>query len=169
MESRFIRSWIGSGPLGWASASSCGILEGAVTDLWAEREAGGGEARWAPLFASSSMGKGAFKEPNESCLLWCGLVLWVGILGEEKGRAGGLQLTFLAFSARSALNKRSKGESCCLEGMGIETPREGDGEGDEPGSEASSGGGVGGPVCVLGGTDLDRNFGMGRADGAGEA
>jgi hypothetical protein len=43
----------------------------------------------------------------------------------------------------------------------------------EPGesaeSELSSGGGVGGSIRALAGTDLERNLGMGRADGAGEA
>lgn len=47
--------------------------------------------------------------------------------------------------------------------------REGDGEGEDPESEPSSGGGVGGPDCVFAGTDLERNLGIGRADGAGEA
>lgn len=115
------------------------------------------------------MGKGAFREPNESCLMCCGLPplekTFVGKVAE-----GGLQFTFLAFSARSALNSKSRGEFWCeREGIGIGAPREGDGEGDEPESEPSSGGGVGGPVCVLGGTDFERNLGIGRAEGAGEA
>jgi hypothetical protein len=36
-------------------------------------------------------------------------------------------------------------------------------------SELSSGGGVGGSMRDLAGTDLDRNLGMGSAEGAGEA
>jgi hypothetical protein len=36
-------------------------------------------------------------------------------------------------------------------------------------SELSSGGGVGGSMRDLAGTDRDKNLGMGRAEGAGEA
>lgn len=36
-------------------------------------------------------------------------------------------------------------------------------------SELLSGGGVGGPGAVFAGTDLERNLGMGKAEGAGEA
>jgi hypothetical protein len=36
-------------------------------------------------------------------------------------------------------------------------------------SELSSGGGVGGSIRDLAGTDLDRNLGMGSAEGAGDA
>jgi hypothetical protein len=46
--------------------------------------------------------------------------------------------------------------------------REGDGIGEEESSELSSGG-VGGRAMVLAGTDLERNLGIGSADGAGEA
>jgi hypothetical protein len=47
--------------------------------------------------------------------------------------------------------------------------REGDGVGEEPESDSSSGGGVGGATRVLAGTDLDKNLGIGSADGAGDA
>jgi hypothetical protein len=47
-----------------------------------------------------------------------------------------------------------------------EAPR---GLGEPPDSELSSGGGVGGSIRVLAGTDRERNLGMGRAEGAGEA
>lgn len=51
-------------------------------------------------------------------------------------------------------------------GMGA---REGDDEGEEPESDVSSGGGVGGPMRAFAGTDLERNLGFGKAEGAGEA
>lgn len=114
------------------------------------------------------MGKGAFREPNESCLTGWGLPPLGETIGNEAD--DGLQLTFLALSARSALNNRSSGEFWAeREGIGIGAPRDGDGEGEEPESEPESGGGVGGPVWVLGGTDLERNLGMGSEEGAGEA
>ena len=143
--------------------------EGAVTERLFPGEAAGGELRNGLLPASSSIGKGTFKEPNESCLTCCGRRPAVEALGSEKVAAGGLQCTFLAFSSLSALNNRSRGELCWRVGIGIGAPRDGDGDGEEAESEPSSGGGVGGPVWVLGGTDLERNFGMGRADGAGDA
>jgi len=43
------------------------------------------------------------------------------------------------------------------------------GLGELPDSELSSGGGVGGSMRVLAGTERERNFGMGSAEGAGEA
>jgi hypothetical protein len=43
MDSRFIRSWIGSGCLDWAGDSNWGIFEGAVTERWLPTEAAGGE------------------------------------------------------------------------------------------------------------------------------
>jgi hypothetical protein len=46
---------------------------------------------------------------------------------------------------------------------------EGEGLGELAESELLSGGGVGGPGAVFAGTDLDKNLGMGKADGAGEA
>lgn len=48
--------------------------------------------------------------------------------------------------------------------------REGEAEGlREPESELSSGGGVGGPTRALAGTERERNLGMGKAEGAGDA
>ncbi len=47
--------------------------------------------------------------------------------------------------------------------------REGDGDGEDAESEHSSRGGVVGATRAFVGTDLERNLGMGRADGAGEA
>jgi hypothetical protein len=41
--------------------------------------------------------------------------------------------------------------------------------GEPADSELSSGGGVGGSILDLAGTDLDKNLGIGRAEGAGEA
>jgi hypothetical protein len=78
---------------------------------------------------------------------------------------------FLARSARSALKRRSNGESSLRGGTGIGA-REGDaarGLGEPEDSELSSGGGVGGSIRDLAGTDLERNLGIGSADGAGEA
>jgi hypothetical protein len=83
----------------------------------------------------------------------------------------GLPFTFLARSARSALNKRFNGESSLRWGTGIGA-RDGEaasGLGEPAESELSSEGGVGGSIRVLAGTDLDRNLGIGRAEGAGEA
>lgn len=120
------------------------------------------------ILASSSIGNGTFKEPKESCLSWCGLALAAGARDGEN-EVGGLQCTFLALSSLSALNNKSSGEFCIREGIGMGAPRDGDGEGEEPESEPSSGGGVGGPECDLGGTERERNFGMGRVEGAGEA
>lgn len=65
----------------------------------------------------------------------------------------------------------SKGESSSRVGTGIgaRDGDAGDGLGEAAESELSSGGGVGGPERVFAGTDLDRNLGIGRAEGAGEA
>lgn len=45
----------------------------------------------------------------------------------------------------------------------------GDGLGELAESELSSGGGVGGPGPVFAGTERERNLGIGKAEGAGEA
>ena len=164
-----MRSWIGSACPGWVDDSDWGIFDGAVTERWLPTEAAGGELCMGLIPASSSIGNGTFKEPNESCLVWCGLAPAAGACDKESGAGGGLQCTLRALSSLSALNNRSSGELCRREGIGMGAPRDGDGEGEEAESEPSSGGGVGGPECVLGGTDLERNFGMGRAEGAGEA
>jgi hypothetical protein len=77
---------------------------------------------------------------------------------------------FLALSALSALNNISSGESSWRAGMAIGA-RDGDGDGlgEFAESELLSGGGVGGPEPVFAGTERDRNLGMGKAEGAGEA
>lgn len=83
----------------------------------------------------------------------------------------GLPFPCLARSARSALKSRSNGESSLRGGTGIGA-REGEAArefGDPEEFELLSGGGVGGSIRDLAGTDLERNLGIGRADGAGEA
>jgi hypothetical protein len=80
-------------------------------------------------------------------------------------------VTCLARSARSALKRRSNGESSLRGGTGM-GGREGEAVkelGDPAESELSSGGGVGGSMRDLAGTDLDKNLGMGSAEGAGDA
>jgi hypothetical protein len=64
------------------------------------------------LSPSSSKGNGALRELKESCLTWGGLPLVDGWCGDEIDAEAGLPLPVLAFSARWALNRRSKGESC---------------------------------------------------------
>ena len=53
--------------------------------------------------------------------------------------------------------------------MGAREGEAGEGLVEPTESELSSGGGVNGPALVFAGTDLDKNLGIGRADGAGEA
>ena len=75
----------------------------------------------------------------------------------------------LALSAASAWKSKSSGD-CSLRGGRATGAREGEAEGlGEAESELSSGGGVGGPARVFAGTERERNLGMGRAEGAGEA
>lgn len=137
-----------------------------MTERCATGDAAGGEVREPLVFASSSIGKGTFKEPNESCLICCGLPP-NGMFGDENDAKGVLPVTCFAFSALSALKSISKGESWCRGGIGIGA-REGEGVGEEPESEPSSGGGVGGLCRAFAGTDLDKNLGIGRADAAGD-
>jgi hypothetical protein len=107
------------------------------------------------LSPSSSMGKTLY-----SCCCGWGLI----------GCAFGLKVVFLAFSALSALNSMSSGESSWRAGIAIGArDGEGDGLGELAESELLSGGGVGGPGTVFAGTDLDKNLGIGKAEGAGEA
>ena len=64
----------------------------------------------------------------------------------------------------------SSGESSWRAGMAIGA-RDGDGDGlgEFAESELLSGGGVGGPEPVFAGTERERNLGIGKAEGAGEA
>jgi hypothetical protein len=81
----------------------------------------------------------------------------------------GLKVMFLALSALSALKSISRGESSWRAGMAMGA-RDGEGVGlavSEP--ELLSGGGVGGLPAVFAGTERDRNLGMGKAEGAGDA
>ena len=107
------------------------------------------------LSPSSSRGKTLY-----SCCCGWGLM----------GCAFGLNVVFLARSALSALNSMSRGESSWRAGIAIGAREgEGDGLGELSEPELLSGGGVGGPGTVFAGTDLDRNLGIGKAEGAGEA
>lgn len=106
------------------------------------------------LSPSSSIGKTLYS--------WC--CCW-GLTGAWLG----LRAMFLALSALSALKSISSGESSWRAGMAMGA-RDGEGDGlaeSEP--ELLSGGGVGGLAAVFAGTERDRNFGIGRAEGAGEA
>lgn len=153
MDSLFMRSCITSFPwFGCCTSLSCGTLEGSVTARWPPGEWSGGDMCAFLPSPSSSIGN-----TLKSC--------W-GLTGCEPG----LKVVFLALSALSARNNMSSGESSWRVGMAMGA-REGEGEGlSEPAeSELLSGGGVGGPGAVLAGTDLDRNLGIGKADGAGEA
>jgi len=140
---------------------------GSVTERCEAGEAAGGGDMCACLLSpSSSMGKTPFIECDESCFKCCGLEVSIGLKGPwEAGRPW----LPLALSAASALKSRSNGD-CSLRGGTATGAREGEAEGlGEAESELSSGGGVGGPARVLAGTERERNLGIGRAEGAGEA
>lgn len=92
-------------------------------------------------------------------------------MGPNRLAEGGLAMACLARSARSALKRTSRGESSlrACAWMGAREGELGERLGEFVESKLSSGGGVGGQVWGLAGTERERNLGMGRAEGAGEA